>query len=218
MRIRRRSDHVGTTPDKVIGKNIRDGLGHVPDFMHLWISRVDQVFETGARLRVQDETEMQGRQYYTDSILTPIKSADGAVSSVCVVYRDVTELKRVEEALEQRIVALTRPVDAAESIVFDELFNLDDIQRLQDEFARATGVASIITHPDGTPITEPSNFCRLCSDIIRKTDKGRAKCHESDAIIGRYKREGPSVRTCLSCGYGTAAPRLRLAGNTSPTG
>jgi PAS domain S-box-containing protein len=90
-------DHVGTTPDKVIGKNIREGLGHVPDFMHLWMRRVDKVFETGKRLRVQDEQEMQGRFYYTDSILSPIRDTENNVISVCVVYRDVTELKKAEE-------------------------------------------------------------------------------------------------------------------------
>jgi PAS domain S-box-containing protein len=92
-------DHVGTDPEKVIGKNIRDGLGHVPDFMHLWMSRVDNVFETGERLRVQDEQEMLGRLYVTDSILSPIKDAEGQVVSVCVVYRDVTDLVKAQEAL-----------------------------------------------------------------------------------------------------------------------
>ncbi len=92
-------DHVGTTPGKVIGKNIRDGLGHMPDFMHLWMSRVDKVFETGERLRVQDDQEMQGRRYHTDSILSPIRDTESNVISVCVVYRDVTELKRTEDAL-----------------------------------------------------------------------------------------------------------------------
>ena len=93
--------HVGTTPDQVIGKNIRDGLGHVPEFMHLWMSRVDKVFQTGEKLRVQDEQEMEGRQYHTDSILTPIRDTVGNVISVCVVYRDVTELKLAEEALRE---------------------------------------------------------------------------------------------------------------------
>ena len=94
-------DHVGTTPDQVIGKNIRDGLGHVPEFMRLWMSRVDKVFETGEKLRIQDEQEMQGHQYYTDSILTPIRDTVGKVFSVCVVYRDVTEIKLAEEALRE---------------------------------------------------------------------------------------------------------------------
>ena len=50
-----------------------------------------------------------------------------------------------------------------------ELFNLDEIQKLQDLFSAATGVASIITEPDGTPITKPSGFCSLCKEKIRKT-------------------------------------------------
>lgn len=29
-------------------------------------------------------------------------------------------------------------------------------------------MASIITRPDGTPITKASNFCRLCNDIIKQ--------------------------------------------------
>ncbi len=92
-------DHVGTIPDQVIGKNIRDGLGHVPDFMYLWMSRVDKVFKSGERMRVQDEQEMQGHLYYTDSILFPIRGTESDVISVCVVYRDVTELKLAEEQI-----------------------------------------------------------------------------------------------------------------------
>ncbi|MDM8535525.1 response regulator [Desulfobacterales bacterium HSG17] len=119
-------DHVNTTPDKVIGKNIRDGLGHVPDFMHLWMSRVDQVFETGERLRVQDEQEMQGNMYHTDSILSPIRDIDDNVISVCVVYRDVTELKKAENELaamnlhleklvEERTSALSKTTEEAKT-------------------------------------------------------------------------------------------------------
>ena len=59
--------------------------------------------------------------------------------------------------------------DAANNVYFSDIFNLDDIQRLPDLFSDANGVASLITNPDGIPITRPSNFCRLCNDIIRNT-------------------------------------------------
>jgi len=112
-------EHVGTTRDQVIGKNIRDGLGHVPEFMHLWMSRIDQVFETGERSRVQDKSEFEGNTYLTDSILSPIKDIDKNVISVCVVYRDVTELKhaeneirRLNEELEDRVERRTAALQA----------------------------------------------------------------------------------------------------------
>jgi signal transduction histidine kinase/ligand-binding sensor protein/ActR/RegA family two-component response regulator len=123
-----------------------------------------------------------------------------------------SDRKRAEEALETRIMALTRPFDDTGSITFGDLFNLDDIQRLQDEFSSATGVASIITHTDGTPITRPSNFCRLCNDIIRKTDKGRANCYESDAAIGRLSPDGPIIQPCMSGGLWDAGAAISVGG------
>lgn len=97
-------------------------------------------------------------------------------------------------------------------IVFEDLFSLDDIQRLQDEFAQATGVASIITNPDGVPITKPSKFCRLCSEIIRNTDKGLSNCYKSDAIIGRPDLNGPTVQPCLSGGLWDAGAGITVEG------
>lgn len=98
------------------------------------------------------------------------------------------------------------------SILFEELFDLDDIQRLQDEFALATGVASIITHTDGTPITRPSNFCRLCIDIIRKTEQGLVNCFNSDAEIGRFRSDGPTIQPCLSGGLWDAGAAISVGG------
>ena len=55
---------------------------------------------------------------------------------------------------------------------FEDFFDLAEVQKIQDSFALATGVASIITTPSGAPLTRPSNFTRLCMGIIRATDKG----------------------------------------------
>ncbi|MBI5545622.1 MAG: PocR ligand-binding domain-containing protein [Deltaproteobacteria bacterium] len=88
----------------------------------------------------------------------------------------------------------------AEQLEFEDLFDVAEIQQIQDAFAEATGVASIITRVDGSPITRPSRFCRLCLDIIRKTPEGLANCQRSDACLGRRNPEGPLVQPCLSGG------------------
>jgi len=91
---------------------------------------------------------------------------------------------------------------------FKDLFDLTEIQAIQDSFAQTTGVASIITTVDGEPITHPSNFCRLCKNIIRKTKKGLANCKYSDAAIGVYNPEGPIVQPCLSGGLWDAGASI----------
>ena len=99
-----------------------------------------------------------------------------------------------------------------EGISFMDLFSLEELQRLQDLFADAHEVASIITHPDGSPITNPSNFTRLCKDIIRTTEKGCANCFHSDAILGCNNLAGPIVQTCLSGGLLDARVSITVGG------
>jgi two-component system, cell cycle sensor histidine kinase and response regulator CckA len=100
----------------------------------------------------------------------------------------------------------------SETIRFNDLFNLDDLQHLQDLFAEATGVASIITQPDGTPITHPSNFCRLCKDIIRNTEQGLINCMFSDSVIGKPNQDGPRMNPCLSGGLWDAGTSINVGG------
>ena len=154
----------------------------------------------------------KGKVIATEQSVFLIQDEQGEPRMMGSIITDITERKRAETALEKRIVALTRPLDDAEDLMLEELFNLEDIQRLQNEFAKATGVASIITRPDGTPITTPSSFCRLCSDIIRKSEKGLANCFKSDAALGRFNPDGPIVQTCMSGGLWDAGASISVGG------
>ncbi len=136
--------------------------------------------------------------------------AKGLLMEVVVSFSDITEYKRMQAAIENRILALTRPLADSSAVTFDELFDRKKIQRIQDEFAAATDVASIITLPDGTPLTEPSNFTRLCRDIIRKTEKGCTNCFSSDAELGRDHPEGPIIQPCLSSGLWDAGVSITV--------
>ncbi len=104
--------------------------------------------------------------------------------------------------------ALPRPLDQPERVTFEDLFDPGDIQRIQDDFSAATGVASIITRPDGTPITRPSNFCRLCRDVIRCTEIGRRNCFHSDSALGGRHPGGPRIQPCLSGGLWDAGTSI----------
>jgi PAS domain S-box-containing protein len=103
-------------------------------------------------------------------------------------------------------------IQCAPDVSITDLFSVEELQRIQDSFADATGVASLITHPDGTPITTPSNFCRLCRDIIRRTEQGRANCIRSDSVIGKQNSAGPTIQACLSGGLWDAGASITVMG------
>jgi PAS domain S-box-containing protein len=126
--------------------------------------------------------------------------------------REIALRQRAEALLQTRLLALTLPVDSVEEIRLSDLINVEELQQLQDHFSNATGVASIITQPDGTPITEPSNFCRLCSEVIRKTEAGLRNCYQSDAALGVPCSTGPIVQPCLSGGLWDAGASITVGG------
>ncbi|HET6557588.1 MAG TPA: PAS domain S-box protein, partial [Prolixibacteraceae bacterium] len=148
------------------------------------------------------------------------------VSNHIRLYSKFSELKARNEYLEdniihyrnealnlkKRIQALTQPLDDSKEFAFDELFNINDLQKLQDQFAYAFGIASIITTPDGVPITQPSNFSKLCRQIIRKTEKGLKNCMHSDSILGCQNLNGPIVMPCLSGGLLDAGASISIGG------
>ena len=141
--------------------------------------------------------------------VTAIKIANQRILGFC---NDITERKRVEAALEKRMLTLLQPFDTVEGLTIEDLFNVAELQLFQDQFAEGTGVGSLITLPDGTPVTKPSNFTRLCADIIRRNPLGLANCQHSDALVGRGCIDGPNVRRCLGAGLWNAGAAIVVGG------
>ena len=96
-----------------------------------------------------------------------------------------------------------------EKFKFENLFDIAEIQKIQDSFCDVTGVAAIITDVNGKPITKPSNFCKLCQ-IIRTTKKGLINCEKSDALLGKQNVGGPLMQPCLSGGLWDAGASISV--------
>lgn len=86
------------------------------------------------------------------------------------------------------------------AIGFADLFNLQEIQEIQDKFAEIHGVAALIIYPDGSPVTRPSNFTRLCSEIINKTSHECADCFWSHSLKGERNSLGIPWFSCVGGG------------------
>lgn len=66
----------------------------------------------------------------------------------------------------------------------EDLIDLNLLQRIQNTFAEAMGVAAVTVDRQGKPVTATSNFCKVCQ-MIRSTEEGLARCQQCDAEGGR---------------------------------
>jgi ligand-binding sensor protein/two-component sensor histidine kinase len=88
-----------------------------------------------------------------------------------------------------------------------DFVNLTILQRIQDTFAKAMGVAAVTVDRNGKPVTETSNFCRVCL-MIRSTPTGLTRCQKCDAEGGRRAHEmrRPYAYLCAGGFLDAAAP------------
>lgn len=200
--------HLGYSRDELLKMTVFD---IDPDFPpEHWRNHWNEIFD---KKHIIFET----RHRKKDGTLIPVEVSLNALEKNGYKYnvvfiRDITEHKREQQALERRMAALTKPLDDDIDLEFEDMFRLEDIQKLQDEFAKAAGVATIIARPDGSPITKPGNFTRLCNDIIRKSPKGCQNCQKSDAAIGQCSTEAPCIQVCQSGGLWDAGARINIKG------
>lgn len=77
-------------------------------------------------------------------------------------FRGNVMMKKTYEDILQEVI---------DKATFEEIFDMDALQKMQDEFALSLEIASVITDVDGKPVTLPSNFTCLCADYVRMTEE-----------------------------------------------
>ncbi|MBJ6799880.1 PocR ligand-binding domain-containing protein [Geomonas sp. Red259] len=174
--------------------------------------------ETWESLKRHGSLQFEATHLARDGRLVPVEVTANYFSYAGTGYdyavvRDITERKRMEEALEHRLAVLTEPIVHIDAITMEDLFDLDELQAIQDSFAEAIGVASIITDAEGRPVTRPSNFSSLCRDMVRKSERGLANCIASDAKLGQAAQVGLRMQRCLSAGLWDGCATISVGGH-----
>ena len=95
----------------------------------------------------------------------------------------------------------------------EDILSIEEIQKIQDVFARTNHIASTITDPFGNPITTPSNHCEVCR-IVRSTEIGLKNCIRSGRILGEKSRDlmRPNSHSCHSIGFVDACAPIMVHG------
>lgn len=196
------------------------------DLPYLRETVIRSVYERGHWTGEMPLKPLAGEPVSTIHSVYLLRDDAGAPHALANVVVDITEQKRVERslraseakyrqaeaALERRVLALTRPLDASEGIAFEDLFDVADIQRLQDLLADAFGIASVILASDGSAITEPSNvpaFCRM----VHATPGGRTACRRAGAELGSQDPAADlRMAPCRTAGLWHAGARIAVGG------
>ncbi|MDK2990153.1 MAG: hypothetical protein PWR16_1682 [Methanoculleus sp.] len=90
--------------EDLIGMNMSEFFP--PDVAETYAARLREVAGTGRAARFEDTWE--GRLY--DAVLYPVGNANGAVARIAVITRDITDVKRAEDALRKRTQDLNKRI------------------------------------------------------------------------------------------------------------
>ena len=100
--------YVNSVAIQWLGKPDTELLGHPQtEFFPLEIARqqqevVQRVFETGESTRTEQGQPFRGTEKWVETRLVPLRNPGGEVLSVMGISRDLTEQKRIKEALKER--------------------------------------------------------------------------------------------------------------------
>ena len=99
----------------------------------------------------------------------------------------------------KRLKNMNRSDTADKPTELQDVFDMELLQRIQDAFSDATGVAAIFVDRFGNPALKYSNFTPFCS-AIRTIPEFYKHCTNSDDMGGRYANrvQRPKIYTCHS--------------------
>lgn len=193
-----------------------------PEVLAAWRLHDQQILTQGKPIQTEEIIRFDEALYFYFALKFPLFDDQGQIYAIGNIATDFTERKQVERSLRESKDRLQKKLSLLlssqgeiemEGVGLLDLIDIEDLQKMQDLFAKMTGVASIITDTAGKPITEPSNFCEVCN-IVRATPKGARRCTVSDRLLGQKARESmrPTYQKCLSCGFVDASAPIVVGG------
>ncbi|MGC9525792.1 MAG: diguanylate cyclase domain-containing protein, partial [Limnospira sp.] len=90
-------------PDTAFWGKTSEELGFSADLVAVWHEAIDRVFAAGEEQSLEYEMSLPDGNHVFYSRIAPELGPDGEVASVLVVARDITDLKRAENALRQQV-------------------------------------------------------------------------------------------------------------------
>lgn len=99
-----------------------------------------------------------------------------------------------------------------ENVAFDEIFDVNTLQKLMDSLSKSFEVGLCIRSPQGERLLNDSMHCDFCKKLVQKSPLGKRQCEESDVTLSAYKEISPMICRCKSAGLIDAGINLMVDG------
>lgn len=99
-----------------------------------------------------------------------------------------------------------------DTYTFQDLFDMDFLQKLVDSLSATLQVGISIRGPQGERFTKDSDYCRFCRDIVKKSPAGKARCELSDQALSAHMGDEPYICHCQSAGLTDASISILVDG------
>ena len=210
------------TINEVIGKSgielssINQSGGKSPTYANVYINEAEKGFPQTFEWTIK---RFDGSEFDAEVSLKHFESEGDNL--VIAIFKDITQHEQAVKALidnqlhfKEISEKYNNKAGYASTVSLLSVFELDQLQRMQDAFSFATGISSLITNIDGQPITKVSFSNNVCIKV-RSTAEGQRMCMESSRCLGEKAREvlAPVSRPCLSCGFIDAAAPIVVDGH-----
>ncbi len=153
---------------------------------------ISRVLREGNVVGLANHTSLvhrQGRLVPIEDSAAPIKDSDGKVTGVVLVFHDVTEKRRAQDALrdsEQRVRAKLQSILSPEGDVgnleLGDIIDAKQVQALMDEFYRLTKFPSAIIDLKGEVLVGVG-WQQICTQFHRTDPRTCKFCIESDTEL-----------------------------------
>lgn len=140
-----------------------------------------------------------GHHAFLETIKTPLIDDSGRLIGVLGIGRDLTERKRIEEALkdseesvQRKLSALVEPTGNLAELDVPDIVDIASLQSLLEDFSALTGMVTAILDMKGRVLVA-TGWQDICTKFHRGYPGSAAACTESDLFLKDNVKDGQYV-------------------------